>query len=53
MSYILVIKTYDYMSIFSIVLIKLNDNQLPPPLYQGKNVLGFNFLLLIIINKSQ
>ena len=36
------------MSIFSIVLIKINDNQLPPPLYQGKkNVLGFNFLLLI------
>ena len=53
MSYILVIKTYDYMSIFSIVLIKLNDNQLPPPLYQGKNVLGFNFLLLIIIVGSQ
>ena len=45
---------YDYTSIFSIGLIKLNDNQLPPPLYQGKkNVLGFNLLLLIIINKSQ
>ena len=35
------------MSIFSIVLIKINDNQLPPPLYQKINVLGFNFLLLI------
>ena len=36
---------YDYMSIFFIVLIKLNDNQLPPPLYQEKNVLGFNFFI--------
>jgi len=45
---------YDYMSMFSIVLITLNDNHLPPPLlYQGKNVLGFNYFLLIIINKSQ
>ena len=44
----------DYISMFSIVLITLNDNQLGSSIVLEKQfVLGFNYFLLIIINKSQ
>ena len=38
---------YDYMSMFYIVLITLNYNQLsPPPLYKKKKSLGFNYFFI-------
>ena len=36
-----IIQMYDYMSIFFIVLIKLNDNKLSSPLYQRKKLFRF------------